>query len=440
MSSNYPPFGNAAALRCQRCGNPLPLNEVYCGNCGFNNMQQAQQAMQSPSGPSWGSAAPPYGSGQFGGQQWGQPPVQYPPNSPFSGPPLAPQQPFGMPPGQEPSPNNPFTQQQPFGNIPSSPSGPNNYYGGAAPQQTFPTQLYQQPITGGYNGSSYQAAGFPQTRPQPPMMNGFPPGGDYAGEQMDESSGQRRGPRVGRIIGVILLILVLVGAGLGGYFYFKHGGTTVQATPTPIPPTVTPTGKALFSDTFINNNNGWDTSSKAGEYVVKVGNGVMTLEDDNNRLLWELVPGTSRNFGNFYLTVDATLSKGTKNNGYGIYIRGASSSALDIATYYRFELYGDGTYAIFKGSVDASGVSSSTALVTYTMTPVIQKQGQVNHIAINAQGAVMTFWVNGVKLKAVTDNTYAGGSVALFISNLTSTTAGAQATFSKFAIYPPQVQ
>lgn len=248
---------------------------------------------------------------------------------------------------------------------------------------------------------------------------------------------RKGGPKVGLIITVILLLILVVGGGIGGYYYVKHSNTpAAQSTPTTAP-TPTPTGNALFSDTFANNNKGWDLTTKAGEFSVKVGGGSMALEDDNNKLLWELIPG-GKTFSDFYVTVDATLSKGTQSNGYGIYIRGSSNQTIDIATYYRFEIYGDGSFAIFKGTVDSTGVSNSSVLVNYTNASVIQKQGHVNHIAINAKGSTLTFYVNGQVVKIVTDNTYNTGSIALFVSNLPHTTAGAQATFANLAIYPPQ--
>ncbi len=331
-------------------------------------------------------------------------------------------------------------------------SSPNNGFGQFAQQQNgFPPnamngfgQPAQQP-------NSFASSGFAQQQSLPnsnfttaPGMNTFqntgfaqsPPMNDY---QPALPAARKRKPKIGLIITAVVLLVLLVGGGLGGYYYVKHSGNaTTQITPT-MGPTPTPAGKALFSDTFANNNNGWDLTTKAGQFSVKVGGGSMVLEDDNNRLLWELVPG-GKNFSDFYMTVDATLSKGTQSNGYGIYIRGASNQTIDIATYYRFELYGDGTFAIFKGSVDATGTSSSTALVNYTNSPIIQKQGKVNHIAINAKGSTMTFYINGQVIKIVTDNTYTTGSIALFVSNLQNTAPGAQATFANLAIYPPQAQ
>jgi len=452
---------------------------------------------QSPSGMAWGGAVPQQSFGS--GQQWGQPPqAQQPssPNNPFNNS-TVPQQSFGSP----NSPNtgtNPFygssNQQSPttnsfFGTAgqPGQQGTPNNF-GSSIPQQPFYSQQSSAPTTGTFQNSNPngningfaasssgfvrppQQVGFPPNnmsgfgqQPQqpttgdftpPPNMNTFQAGGFAQSPPMNSYSQQfpgqsrplqslqpparKRRPKVGLIITVIVLLVLVVGGGIGGYLYVAHHNppATVQVTPTMVP-TPTPAGKTLFSDTFANNNNGWDLTTKPGEFSVKVGGGSMVLEDDNNKLLWELVPG-NKNFSDFYMTVDATLSKGTQSNGYGIYIRGASNQTIDIATYYRFEIYGDGTFAIFKGSVDSTGVSSSSILVTYTNSTVIQKQGRVNHIAINASGSKLTFYVNGEIIKIVNDNTYNAGSIAFFVSNLQHTTPGAQATFANLAIYPPQ--
>ena len=374
MSSIYPPYGNAPTQLCQRCGRPLPPNEVYCSNCGLVNTpsQPNNAPTQSPSGISWGSTPP--GTDQPGGQPWRQSPAQ-------------------------PSP-------------PPSASG-------------FQTSGYAQ--TPAMNG--YQQPGFAN----PPAVNRFQSGG-FA-PQAEERS---RRPKIGMILTIVVILLVVVGGSIGGFTYLKKhsASTTTQVSPT-VAPTPIPQGKPLFSDSFQNNNAGWDLTSKPGEFSIKISNSSMVLEDDNNKLFSELIPG-GRNFNDFFLTVDAALSKGTQSNGYGIYFRGTSNQSFDIATYYRFELYGDGTFAIYKGSVDGTGTSTSTFLVNYSQSPALQKQGNVNHIGISAKGPTMTFVVNGQTLKIVTDNTYSSGSIALFVSNLPHTTPGAQATFSNLVIYPPQ--
>jgi len=350
-----------------------------------------------------------------------------------------PQQAFGPP-----------NQFQAGTNIPSGTFGqqssPNNFYGPPVQQPQFYAQPSQQPTAGGFhpgNLNNFQQSGFTQAPPMnsynQPGYAQFPGASSYPSNNFtQQAEEQKRNPKIAMIITIAVILLVVVGGSIGGYLYVKkNAATTTIQVPTTLAPTSVPRGKPLFSDTLTNNNSGWDLTSKPGEFSVKIGNGSMVLEDDNNKLFSELIPG-GRNFSNFFFTADAILSKGSQNNGYGIYIRGASNQSFDIATYYRFELYGDGTFAIFKGSVDGTGTSTSSFLVNYLQSTAIQKQGKINHIAISTQGPTMTFSVNGQVLKTVTDNTYSSGSIAFFVSNLPHTTPGAQAIFSNISVYPPQ--
>jgi hypothetical protein len=245
---------------------------------------------------------------------------------------------------------------------------------------------------------------------------------------------KKRNSGVGFVVGVGLLIILLVGGGLAGYYYlFMHHAQNDTATNSTSSAVVTPTPSPLFSDTFTSNSMGWDLTSYPGKFSVNVGGGSLVLEDDQNKLLWEIVP--NKNYSDFRLDVNAKLTRGDPNNGYGVFIR-ASDQGGDLGTYYRFELYGDGTFAIFKGSLDASGTPQSVIVQGYVVNPAIAKIGQVNHITIVAKGPIMTLIVNGQKIYTYTDDNYKGGSIALFVSNLPKLTPGAQATFTNLAIYP----
>ncbi len=234
----------------------------------------------------------------------------------------------------------------------------------------------------------------------------------------------------------VFLVIVLFGylllhsAGISLSTFIPHGAATPSTVAYPVPK-----GPALLSDNFLSDAYGWNLQGSPGNYAVTLGNGGLTLEIDQHNLLWELLPG-ERVYSNFIFTVNAVLSRGDQNDGYGVYIRGTANQASDLATYYRFELYGDGSYAIFKGMLDTSGHSTSTKIVDYTLSPAIQKQGKLNHIMIIAQGATLSLIVNGQLLKAISDRSYASGSVALFVSNLPQAKPGAQVQFSQFAIYP----
>lgn len=315
----------------------------------------------------------------------------------------------GMPVQNQQS-NIPFQNQQ------------NNYAGYTNPQPgmyyaapTVNTNTYQPPT------NMYQAA--------PPAMNGYAPGNYY------EPPPEKRGPNVGLILMLAILLVIIVGGGsFAAYFFLIKNNNQTPTTPTPTAAIVTPSVKPLFSDSFENNNTGWDLTSSAGKYSVSVGNGHLLLEDDDNKLLWDILPGKS--FADFRLDVDATLTKGSQTNGYGVFIRGTASQDSDIGLYYRFELYSDGTFALFKGTLDANGNTQSTQVTNYIANAAIQKAGLLNHITVIARGISMTFMVNGKTVYTYTDDLYKGGEVALFVSNLPGSPKGAQASFAHLAIFP----
>jgi 3-keto-disaccharide hydrolase len=228
---------------------------------------------------------------------------------------------------------------------------------------------------------------------------------------------------------VLFAFLLFHAAGISFSTFFPHATATV---PYPVPKE-----NPLFSDSFFNDDYGWNLQSSPGNYAVTLGHDTLTLEIEQHKLLWELLPG-ERSYSDFTLTVNAMLSRGDQNNGYGVYIRGTANQASDLATYYRFELYGDGSYAIFKGTLDPGGHSTSTTIVDYTLSSVIQPHGKLNHLMVIARGAALSFIVNGQLLKTISDHSYASGSVALFVSNLSQAKPGAQVQFSQFAIYPVQ--
>ncbi len=393
MSSVYPPFGGSPAQRCLRCGTPLPPNVVTCMNCGTYN-PIAQSGLAPEQGQAlWGESQPQtvYSGGQYSELQWGQPPVSPQQNNQWGQPSDYPQ-------------NNTYL-------APSAPSPSlNNYYGmpGQTQQSGFNNfnQAWQQ---NAYYAAPYAPAGY------------------------NPSPQQKHGPRVGLIAGLILLLIILVGSAFAGYAFYKNRNQNNNVTATPSVVT-TPSIKPLFSDSFANNNTGWDLTSKPGKFSVQVGGGSMILEDDDNKLLWEILPG--KNLTDFRLDVDAKLSKGDPNNGYGVYIRGASSQDSDLGTYYRFELYGDGTYAIFKGALNTSGQTQSNLVQTYTQNAAIAKAGTTNHITIVAKGPTMTLMVDSQTVYTYTDDNYKSGSIALFVSNLPKLNPGAQVTFANLAIFP----
>jgi hypothetical protein len=280
----------------------------------------------------------------------------------------------------------------------------------------------------GYYQSSQGMPGAVSTSGAPVFSN------TYASYDYFEGQKERRRPRTGLILAIGAILIVLVGGGLAGLLYYNsQSAPTASSAQTFV--IKTPTVKPLFRDSFTNNNTGWLLSNDPGVSLQQVGGGKMTLEDDDNKLLWEILPG--KTFSDFRLDVNATLTKGNTNNAYGVYIRGVSTATSDIGTYYRLEIYGDGTFAVFKGTQDSNG-NPVIQRVHYSNNPVaaILTEGHSNHITIIAKGSSMVFMVNGVTIYTYTDTTYRSGLIALFVSNLAGLAGGAQATFANLAIFP----
>jgi hypothetical protein len=273
---------------------------------------------------------------------------------------------------------------------------------------------------------------------------------------------RKRVMRRWQLVCLILLVLLLLAAGVGGYYYVltihkttmdqrvlpaRHATTKVmdmqkQTTPLTMQNKVIPTPAVmpLFADAFRNNAQGWELKSQPGQFLAKIANGALLLENDNNMMLQEFLPG-NKALSNFRLVVDAMLSKGDAINGYGFYFRATTNAKGVLSTYYRFELYGDGTYALFKGTLVKANNNGGTKvkdskIIDFTFNPAIGKQGMLNHVIITAQGPKLTFVVNGKPLISISDGSHSSGSMALFISNRGNAKPGAQASFSNLQINP----
>lgn len=439
---------------CQRCSSPLFPQETRCRTCGFvqnfsqQPMPRGQSEFQHPStystSPTTQEPFPPQQAnpeqkqfkgllGRYGG---GASPVQEG-NSTNQG--WQPQQNFGE-------------ASFPFAQTPQMPQSSSFQQGGQEPREPFGPSVPHAPYTnapfaqgGADNPWSQQSFATQQQNNAPFAQQAQPTWGEtrqpFTNEELTHAQHYQpvppRKPRskVGMIVGITLLLAALVAGSTVGYLYLtRHTatGSTASAAPTHSV-AVTPTAPPLFSDTFADNTHQWNLQSYPGQFSVSVQNNALMMESDNNKLLWELVPG-NQTYGNFQLSVDAILSKGSQNNGYGVYFRGGLDQTGAIVTYYRFELYGDGTFALFKSGADAN--AAPTRLVDYTATSAIKKQGTVNHITILARGQTLQLSVNGFVLSTITDASYTSGAIALFVSNLQNAPAGAQVQFSHLAIYP----
>jgi len=167
-------------------------------------------------------------------------------------------------------------------------------------------------------------------------------------------------------------------------------------------PSPTPARLALpFDDGFDAPGSRWlqdaDTEAAQGYRDGQFFFQVLTAD----LLVWDNPGG---NFQDFSLEVEARQVAGDAENSYGVLVR-----YLDAANFYRFDLSGDGRFAVFKLEN-----GEWITLVDWQAAAQIQPQGQVNRIQVTCQGAQMAFFANGEPLVRLEDATLERGDVGLF--------------------------
>jgi hypothetical protein len=234
---------------------------------------------------------------------------------------------------------------------------------------------------------------------------------------------------------------VLAGSVFGAYLIFAPKTTAGDGTRVPLNNPAPASGvTSLFSDSFADNGNGWNLQSEKGKYSAAIQEGSLQLEDDDHKVLWEPFPG-SQTYSDFKLYFDAYLISGDSNNGYGVYLRAQYNQNNQLVSYYKFEIYGDSTFAIFRGNAGSNGNVVETKLVDYktgdTIVPISATDPQPNHILISAQGSTLTFTVNASQIAQITNANILKGTLALFVSNLSTSSGGGVASFKVLSVYPP---
>lgn len=140
-------------------------------------------------------------------------------------------------------------------------------------------------------------------------------------------------------------------------------------------------------------------------------------------LVWDTPGG---NFGDFALAIDARQLSGDPANSYGVLAR-----YVDADNFYRFDLRGDGRYAVSKLE---SG--QWTLLADWQTSDRANLQGAVNRIEIVCRGTRLTFYANGRELASVEDASFERGDVGLFASTFEDPPT--EVTFDNLEIRPAE--
>jgi hypothetical protein len=165
----------------------------------------------------------------------------------------------------------------------------------------------------------------------------------------------------------------------------------------------------VIDDSFDSNDNGWDTGD-----INEPDNAAGTLQIVDGKYRWQL--RANRDYatvaskshapdGDFYAAVDVQQLEGSAACGYGLLLRDNSAGL------YQFGLANhDQQFSVFAWN-EVQG--ASRPLIGPAESEAIQP-GEVNQLAVIAEGAHYRFFINDQPVGEMTDDEWTAGHVTLF--------------------------
>lgn len=117
--------------------------------------------------------------------------------------------------------------------------------------------------------------------------------------------------------------------------------------------------------------------------------------------------------GDVDISVDTEWIQGVDNNQYGINFRSGTEDGG--STGYIFGVAAQGAYAVSRW--DGGSPNPAIVLIDWTFHSSINTEGQ-NTLRVVTTGALLEFYVNGVKVDQMTDSTHSEGRVGLSVSSV----------------------
>ena len=181
------------------------------------------------------------------------------------------------------------------------------------------------------------------------------------------------------------------------------GATEVMPTPQPErQPVEQPenSGEVLFADDFSNPPGTWGTTDG-----ITFEDGALHLNVvDSNSYLWTT---TGDVFDNFDYQVQALKLGGPDDNSFGVVYR-----FQDADNFYTFEISSDGFFAVNKFEN-----GKWVPLTEWQSSPVIKTGFDSNWVGVSAVGNQYAFFINGVQVETLVDDTFSGGSIGVIASS-----------------------
>ncbi len=191
-----------------------------------------------------------------------------------------------------------------------------------------------------------------------------------------------------------------------------------------------PDWSPILCDAFTNNDGEWPdgpTNSSTARITRSVADGAYTWDVDalKSGNVYSAWYGTSADKkSDIYVGVDARRVSGPADTGYGIQFR-----VEDLDNFYDFKI--DDTKE-FKAQVLVN--NEWTTLADWTPTDAV-RPGDWNRLAIQAEGDLLIFWINGQQVLRLSDNHLTEGRAGLAVT--TNDVAKSTIEFTNFSIWTP---
>ena len=205
--------------------------------------------------------------------------------------------------------------------------------------------------------------------------------------------------------------------------------TPLPATPTPksVPtatpiPTIEPrsVGASLFTDGMSGSYAGWPEGS-AADYNRYFENGQYHMVVSTPNWTVRSVPGIGLNLGSFLYSAGVKYLEGPTNGDFGIVFRQKDQN------FYYFAISAGGYWSLMKLQA-----GSFSTLVTWTPTSNIFKGVATNELEVLAVGSSFSFFINGGKVGAYTDGSFAAGNIG--VATGTSDQGGTHVAFDNIQV------
>ncbi len=159
-------------------------------------------------------------------------------------------------------------------------------------------------------------------------------------------------------------------------------------------------GETLYADDFSSDNGDWGII----DGIVLAGQELQIEVPEINNYVWTIIADT---FDAFDYQVDGRKLGGPDDNSYGVVYR-----FVDENNFYTFEVSSDGFYVINKFQD-----GEWTPLTDWKSSPLVNTGFGTNVVEVEGIGSLYKFYINGVLVETLSDDTFSGGSIGVIASS-----------------------